>query len=169
MCLLFAKNDAEKIQELVRQKRALKNIICDIYGRNYRGMTELELVDSTKISESSWRAWKVSEIIYVQTFMNGFPKSEFPFLSKASLKVHEQVPKYGECITTILLNLNTSGKKMGRSYNKRIVVDVISTLKKLVDRQKDNEVRAIYGLSLSAQYANFQMKSVKWHSPDAEK
>ena len=52
------------------------------------------------------------------------------------------------------------------------MADEISTLKKLVDRQEDDEVRVIYGSGpyrLSAQYAKFQMDCVKWHSLDAEK
>ena len=52
----------------------------------------------------------MSGIIYAQAFINGSPKSKPPFSSKASLKVHEQVPKYRECITTIRLNPNTSLK-----------------------------------------------------------
>ena len=61
---------------------------------------------------------------------------------------------------------------MELSYKKRTVVDVISTLKKLVDRLEDNEIRAIYGsgsFHLNAQYAKFQMDSVKWHFLDAKK
>ena len=63
------------------------------------------------IPESSWRAWKVPEITYAQAFINGFPKTELPFLSKASMKVHQQVPKYRESIITIRLNPKTSEKK----------------------------------------------------------
>ena len=61
---------------------------------------------------------------------------------------------------------------MEQSYKKGTVSDVISTLKKVVDRQEEDEVRAIYGpgpFHLSTQYAKFQMDSVKWHSFDAEK
>ena len=52
---------------------------------------------------------------------------------------------------------------MEQSYKKGTVADIISTLKKLVDRQEDDEVRAIYGSSpyrLSPQYAKFLMDSV---------
>ena len=61
---------------------------------------------------------------------------------------------------------------MEQSDKKGTVADIISTLKKLVDRQEDDEVRAVYGsrpYCLSAQYAKFQMDSVKWHSLDTEK
>ena len=61
---------------------------------------------------------------------------------------------------------------MEQSYKKGTVADAISTLKKLVDRQEDDEVRVIYRSGpyhLSAQYAKFQTDSEKWHSLDAEK
>ena len=61
---------------------------------------------------------------------------------------------------------------MEQSYKKGTVAGLISTFKKLVDRQEGDEVRAIYGSGpyrLSAQYAKFQMHSMKWHSSDAKK
>ena len=51
MCLSSAKNDAQKILELVCQKGALENIICDIYGQNYGGVKELGKVDSNNIND----------------------------------------------------------------------------------------------------------------------
>ena len=39
------------MRELPRQKGALKNVICDIYGRNYGGVKELGLVDSTDVDD----------------------------------------------------------------------------------------------------------------------
>ena len=46
------KIDADKIRELVSQKVAFKNIICDIYGRNYGGVNVVGLVDLTDINDS---------------------------------------------------------------------------------------------------------------------
>ena len=48
--------------------------------------------------------------------------------------------------------------EIARTGKKGIVADVISTLKKLVDRHEDDKVRAIYGSGpycLSTQYAKF--------------
>ena len=39
------------MRELVCQKRALKNIIWDIYGHNYGGVKKLGLADSTNIDD----------------------------------------------------------------------------------------------------------------------
>ena len=52
---------------------------------------------------------------------------------------------------------------MEQSYKKGTLADVVSTFKKLVDRQEDDEVRAITGSGpyrLNAQYAKLQMDSV---------
>ena len=61
---------------------------------------------------------------------------------------------------------------MEQFYKKGTVADIISTLKKLVDRQEGEKVRAIYGWGpdhLSTQYAKLQMDFVKWHSLHAKK
>ena len=53
---------------------------------------------------------------------------------------------------------------MEQCYKKGTVADVISKLKKLVDRQEDDKVRAISGSGsywLGGQYAKIQMASVK--------
>ena len=44
---------------------------------------------------------------------------------------------------------------------------VILTLQKLVERQENEEIKAIYGsgpYSLNKQYSKFKIDSVKWHS-----
>ena len=49
--------------------------------------------------------------------------------------------------------------------------DVIKTFKSLVERQQDEEVRAIYRSGpyrLSDCYQKFEVDSVKWHSMDPE-
>ena len=53
LCSLhLQKSDAQKIRKLVCQKGALKNIICDIYDRNYGGVKKLGPVDSIDIDDS---------------------------------------------------------------------------------------------------------------------
>ena len=49
--------------------------------------------------------------------------------------------------------------------------DVIKTFKSLVDRQQDDEVRAIYRSGpyrLNDRYKKFGVDSAKWHSTDPE-
>ena len=50
-------------------------------------------------------------------------------------------------------------------------VDVISTLKKIIERQQDHEVHAIYGsgpYKLSDEYNKFSIDKLKWHSMTLE-
>ena len=56
---------------------------------------------------------------------------------------------------------------MEQSYKKGSLETVISTLQKLVEREENVEIKAIYGSgphSLSKQYSKFKIGSVKWHS-----
>ena len=62
-------------------------------------------------------------------------------------------------------------EKKEQSFRKGTVEDVIKTFKSLVERQQDEEVRAIYRSGpyrLSDCYQKFEVDSVKWHSMDPE-
>ena len=62
-------------------------------------------------------------------------------------------------------------EKKEQSSRKGTVEDVIKTFKSLVERQQDEEVRAIYRSGpyrLSDRYKKFEVYSVKWHSIDPE-
>lgn len=50
-------------------------------------------------------------------------------------------------------------------------LDVINTLEKMIERQQDDEVRAIYGsgpYKLSNEYNRFLMDNLNWHSMTLE-
>ena len=174
MCLSSAKNDAQKIKELVRQKGALKNIICDIYRRNYGGVKELGLVDSSDIDHFQIKLESLKSVW--DNLCPGFHKwfsKKRAFFSEQSLieSARTGTEVQGAYYNNSIESQHFRGK-MEQSYKNGTVANVISTLKKLVDRQEDDKVRAIYGSGpyrLSAQYAKFQMHSVKWDSLDAEK
>ena len=104
------KNDAPKIRELVRQKGALKISFAIFMVVTTKEWGSYGYLIQSILLISSLRAWKVTVIIYVQAFVNHSPKSNLPFLSKASLKVQEQVPKSRKCITIIRLNQTLQGK-----------------------------------------------------------
>ena len=62
-------------------------------------------------------------------------------------------------------------EKKEQSFRKGIVEDVMKTLKSLVERQQDEEVRAIYRSGpyrLSDCHKMFRVDSIKWHSIDLE-
>ena len=102
-----------KIQELFRQKGVFKKIISDIYGYNYGGVKELGLADWTNIDDFRSKLESLKSVWdnLCPGFHKWFSKKWVPILSKVSLKVYEQVPKYRECITRIRFIRNTSRKK----------------------------------------------------------
>ena len=60
-------------------------------------------------------------------------------------------------------------EKKEQSFRKGTLEDVIKTFKSLMERQKDEEVRASYRSGpyrLSDRYKKFEVESVKWHSMD---
>ena len=123
------------MRELVCQKRALKNIIWDIYGHNYGGVKKLGLANSTNIDDFQIKLESLKSVW--DNLCPGF-----------------QGVYYNNSIETQRFR-----EKMEQSFKKKIVGDVISTLKKLVDRQEDDKVRTIYGSGpyhLSTQYKKFQ-------------
>ena len=65
---------------------------------------------------------------------------------------------------TTALNDSITLKKKEQSFKKGTVEDVIKTFKSLVERQQDEEVRAIYRSGpyrLSDRYKTFEVDSVK--------
>ena len=168
------KNHAQKIQELARQKGALKNIICNIHGRYYGGVKELGLVDSIDIDDFCIKLNSLKTVW--DNLCPGFHKW---FSKKRIFLLEQSVTESGGTGTKVQgVYYNNSiesqqfREKIEQSYKKGTLADVISALKKLVDRQEDEKVRAIYGAGpyhLSAQYTKFQMDSEKWNFLDAEK
>ena len=165
------KNDAQKIRELVRQKGGLRNIICDIYGRNYGGVKELGLVDSTDIDDFRIKLESLKSVWdnLCPGFRKWFSKNRASFFEQSVI----ESARTGTEVQGVYYNNSIESQhfreKMEQSYKKGTVEAVISTLKKLVERQ---EVRAIYGSGpyrLSAKYAKFLMDSMKWHALGAEK
>ena len=174
MCLSSAKNDAQKKLELVCQKGALKNIICDIYGQNYGGVKELGKVDSNNINDF-WIKLESLKIVWDNLcpgFHKWFSKKQASFFEQSVIESAQTGTEVQGVYCNNSIESQHFREKMEQSYKKGTVADAISTLKKLVDRQEDDEVRVIYRSGpyhLSAQYAKFQTDSEKWQSLDAEK
>ena len=137
-------------------------------------MKELGLVDSTDIYDFQIKLESLKSV-----WNNLCPGFQKWFSKKRAFFFEQSVTESawtGNAVHGVycnnLIESQHFRETMEQSYKKRTVTDVISTLKKLVDRQEDDEVRAIYGshpYRLSSHYTKFQMASVKWHSLDAEK
>ena len=78
-------NDAQKIRDLVRQKWSLRNIICDIYGRDYGRVRKVGLVDSTDIDDFRINLESVKSVwdnLY-PAFHKWFSKKRAPFFEQS--------------------------------------------------------------------------------------
>ena len=139
------KNDAQKIRELVRQKGALKNIICDIYGRNYGGVKELGLVDSTDIDDFRIKLESLKSVWdnLCPGFHKWFSKNRASFFEQSVIESARTGTKVQGVYYNNSIESQHFWEKMEQSYKKGTVEEVISTLKKMVERQEDDEVRAI--------------------------
>ena len=78
--------------------------------------------------------------------------------------MQERIPMFMAYFITTALNDSITLKKKEQSFKKGTVEDVIKTFKSLVERQQDEEVRAIYRSGpyrLSDRYKTFEVDSVK--------
>ena len=67
---------------------------------------------------------------------------------------------------------NTFAKKTEQSFKPGIISEIVGTLKTLIERQQNDDVRALYGsrpYHLSQSYRKFQVDSVQWHTMNAKK
>ena len=139
------KNDGQKMWELVRQKGALNNIVCDIYGRNYGGVKELGLADSTDIDDSRIKLESLKSVWdnLCPGFHKWFPKNRAFFFEQSVIESARTGTKVQGVYYNNSIESQHFWEKMEQSYKKGTVEEVISTLKKMVERQEDDEVRAI--------------------------
>ena len=167
------KSDKRKLLQLNPQKGASKKIIADIYGCQYGGIKEYGLADSenstdfqNKLKELKFR-W--------ETLCPGFYEW---FVQKRSKTFESSViesARHDTNIQGLFYNNNIESQhfreKKEQCFQTKTVNDVVDTLKSLVLRQQDDEVRAIYGSGpyhLSKSFKKFEIDSLKWHSMDSK-
>ena len=125
---LFVKNEYLKIS-------------FNICGRNYGGMKELGIVDSTDIDDFRIKLESLKSV-----WDNLSPGSYKRFFEKRASFFEQSViesARTGTEVQGVYYNNSIESQhfreKMEQSYKKGTVADVISTLKKLVDRQEDEK------------------------------
>ena len=153
------KNDAQKMRELVCQKRALKNIIWDIYGHNYGGVKKLGLADSTNIDDFQIKLESLKSVWdnLCPGFHKWFSKNRASFFEQSMIEsartgIEVQGVYYNNSIETQRFR-----EKMEQSFKKNCERRNFN-IEKTVDRQEDDKVRNIYGSGpyrLSTQYTKF--------------
>ena len=161
-------NSKRKLKEFKPKggSQAINTILADIYGCQYSTMIEYGLADSKDADDLTTRLESLRE-----SWENLCPGFHKWFLSKRKAIFENSVI---ECARK---NNNVHGlfynnsiecqhylEKKEQSFRKGTVEDVIKTFKSLVERQQDEEVRAIYRSApyrLSDRYKKFEVDSVK--------
>ena len=164
-------NDKRRLTELRFNggSQAICTILADIYGRLYSTMIEYGLAYSKDANDLATRLESLRE-----SWENLCPEFYKWVVSMRQAIFQNSVIECARKNTNVHgLFYNNSIEcqhyleKKEQSFRKGTVEDVIKTFKSLVERQQDEEVRAIYRSGpyrLSDRYKKFEVDSVKWHS-----
>ena len=140
------KGDRKKLLQLNPQKGAVKRILADIYGCHW-GIKEYGLADSKNKEDFAVRLESLR-----QTWENLYPDFHDLFSRKRKQLFESKVIESARKQTNVQgLFYNKSmqsqhfWEKKEQCFKKGIVQEEIATLKSLVTRQEDDEIRAIYG------------------------
>ena len=141
------KEDIKKLLQLNPQKGAVKRILADIYGCHYGTIKEYGLADSKDNEDLAVRLEPLR-----QTWENLCPGFHDWFSCKRKQLFESNVIKSERKQTNVQgLFYNNSiesqhfREKKEQHFKKGTVQKVIATLKLLVSRQEDYEIRVIYG------------------------
>ena len=167
------KSDRHKLSQLRPKKGAANKILADIYGCQYGSVKELGLADSTTIEDFDSNLANLKE--RWEQLCSGFYEW---FIVKRKTLFQERVieeARKGSNVHGLYFNNNIESmhfkEKTEKCHKLGSSIDVINTLKKIIDRQQDDEVRAIYGsgpYKLSREYDKFSIDNLKWHSMTLE-
>ena len=132
-----------------------------------------QLIQPTeRILKLDWEAQKSDVSYSAPDFTSGSMKNVSQFLKAVLQKVQENPQTYRfYTITTPYKKHNTYAKNE-QSFKAVTISKIVRTLKTLIERQQNDEVRALYGSEpyhLSQSYKRFQVDLVRWHSMNATK
>ena len=167
------KSDRHKLSQLHPKKGAANKILVDIYGYQYGSVKELGLADSTTIEDFDSNLANLKEPW--EQLCSGFYEW---FVVKRKTLFQERVieeARKGSNVHGLYFNNNIESmhfkEKTEQCHKLGSSIDVINTLKEIIDRQHDDKVRPIYGsdpYKLSREYDRFLIDNLKWHSMTSE-
>ena len=170
ICALhLEKADKQKLGQFQAPKSSVQKILADIYGCQYGSVKEFGLADSTNAEEFRARLESLKE-----TWDNLCPGFHEWFRKRRGKLFEERViesARVGTNIQGLYYNNNIESlhfkEKTEQCHKLGTTIEVIKTLGKIIDRQQDDEVRALYGngpYKVSKDYNKFVVDTVKWHS-----
>ena len=153
--------------------QAINTILADIYGRQYSTMMEYGLAESKDANDLTTRleslrgSWENLCAGFHKWFVS---KRKTVFQNSVIDCARKNTNVHGLCYNNSIECQHHLEKKE-QSFKKEAMEDAIKTFKPLVERQQDEEVRAIYRSGpyrLNDRYKKFEVDSVKWHAMDQE-
>lgn len=177
LCVLHLyKNDKKKLSESSPKGGivSINQILSDIYGRRLGSIREIGLVDATDAKDLSERLEQMKE-----SWMKLCPGFYEWFVKKRKPVFVDSVIESARVNTNVQGLFYNNGiesqhflEKKEQAFKKGSISDVVKTVKTIIERQQNDEVRALYGSGpyhLSEQLKKFAVEPVKWHAMDAER
>ena len=177
LCVLhLQKNDKAKLSELSPKGStpSINRILADIYGRRYGTIKELGLADSKDPMELSERLEKLKESWekLCPGFYGWFVRNQKPLFEKSVIESARTNTNFQGLFYNNGIESQHFIEKKEQSFKKEDIAEVAETLKRIVERQQNDEIRRLYGSGpyhLAEPYKKFAIDPVKWHSYDPEK
>ena len=170
MCI----SDRHKLNKLSSKNGAVNKILADICGCRHGSVKEFGLADSATADDFESRLASLKE-----RWDSLCPEFHGWFTAKRKDLFKEKVieeARQGSNVNGLYYNNNIESmhfkKKTEQCHKLLSLTDVIGTLRKIVERKQDDEIRALYGngpYKLSKEYCRFSVDSLKWHSISSEK
>ena len=174
MCIPFAKIWREKNSPIKPSKRCFKKIIADIYGCQYRGVRKYGWADSTDKEEidATLRSLEERWELLCPGFYKWFNENRKPIFESSVIEMVTKPTNVHGLYYNNTIEAQHFRQKTKQFFKAGIISEIVGTLKTLIERQQNDDVRALYGsrpYHLSQSYRRFQVDSVQWHTMNAKK
>ena len=137
------KSDERKILQLNPQKGASRKIIADIYGCQYRGVSENGLVDSTDKEDLEARLRSLEERweLLCHDLYTRFNEKHKPSFESSVIESTRKPTRLQGLYYNNTIEAQHFHQKTEQSFKAGTISEIVRLLKTLIERQQDNEVR----------------------------
>ena len=150
-------------------RQGINTVLADIYGRKYSTTIDTDLM-TQRYEWLIYVAWITQRKLIPRTSQVVCQQEKSNFRNSLMECARKNTNAHGLFYNNSIECQNYLEKKE-RCLRKGTVKDAKKMLKSLVERQQNEEVRAIYRFGpyrLSHHYIKFEVDPLKWHSMDSE-
>ena len=150
------------------KNKAKSEILKDIYGERKGAVYEYGLAESHDSDDFSAKLnslqskWESQCTGFFQWFME---KRKSKFIESVIMSAREGTDVSGLFYQNDIESMHFV-EKLNQCFQKKSVPEVVCSFKSLMERQENEEIRAIYGAGsyvISTPYKSFQVDSARWH------